>query len=73
MQNRMGMDTTCMPPRRIVMQGVKEALPALLQAFQDLDADNSGCLTKEDCEKMLDWRKRPETYVASGKWILKNR
>ena len=55
------------------MQGVKEDLPALLQAFQDLDADNSGCLTKEDCEKMLDWRKRPETYVASGKWILKNR
>ena len=50
-----------MTPRRIVMQGVKEALPALLAAFQELDADNSGCLTREDCEKMFDWRKRPET------------
>jgi Ca2+-binding EF-hand superfamily protein len=55
------------------MQGVKEALPALLEAFQELDADGSGCLTKEDCKKMFDWRQRPETYVASSKLILKNR
>lgn len=31
---------------------VKEALPALLEAFQELDADGSGCLTKEEVENV---------------------